>query len=86
MERKPKISPTHTFVFDDDDIEALDELSITTVIGEVTDSIRKRDLESTEVPRAEESAAAEGTKPKSPKPPEFDEEIMDLMREINDEK
>lgn len=39
MGGKPKISPRGTYVLDAADLEKLDELSLTSVIGEVTDAL-----------------------------------------------
>ena len=36
MNEKPKISPANTYVFDEDDIEQLDDLSLTSVIRDAS--------------------------------------------------
>lgn len=84
MEKKPKVTATDTFVFDDADIEAFDELSMTALLGEVTDSSRGP-------PRAQ--AADEKRRPgEAPKESdenvdfEFDPEIAALMNELDEKK
>jgi hypothetical protein len=36
MDKSPKISPTDTYIFDDEDIEQLDELSLTSVMRDAS--------------------------------------------------
>lgn len=43
---KPKVSPTHTYVFDHDDLEELDELSYTAIMGEVSTAFAAQQDES----------------------------------------
>lgn len=41
MSGRPKISDEGTFIFDKDDLEEFDALSLTSVIGDVTDSLKR---------------------------------------------
>lgn len=42
MDRKPKINPKATYVFDEGELDQLDELSLTSVIAEATHSLGER--------------------------------------------
>jgi hypothetical protein len=45
MDKKPKLSPNGTYVFDEDDIEQLDELSLTSVVKGLTETTPEDDPE-----------------------------------------
>lgn len=36
MDKKPKVSPSHTYILDEEDIEELDKLSLTSVVRSAT--------------------------------------------------
>ena len=63
MAEKQKISPTHTYVFDDSDLEQFDELSLSCVMEAVSESRIEQAVEQTdsdsesEVPAAPEAPA-----------------------------
>lgn len=87
MDKKPKISPTHTYLFDDDEIEEFDELSITALIGEVTSSF---DVPGARRKTDERSAGRKspGTDSRANETPtdECDADIVALMRELEEPK
>lgn len=88
MSKKTKISPTNTFILDDSDLEELDELSMTAIIGEVSDSFRRPKTptgsgQNESAPGSEDSAGGDGSDSKTDF--EYDPEIVALMRELDEE-
>lgn len=84
MSKKTKISPTNTFILDDSDLEELDELSMTAIIGEVTDSFgRPKTPTGTDRSAAPASGAGEGGGGRVEF--DYDPEIVALMRDLDDQ-
>jgi hypothetical protein len=66
---KPKVSPTHTYVFDNDDLEELDELSYTAIMSEVGTAL--------EAQLQDESSAGSQAGMGSPSENELAESVLD---------
>lgn len=60
MDKKPKISPTDTYIFDDEDIEHFDELSMTSVMRDVSNFQQQLAEQLEETGDADESSSGLG--------------------------
>lgn len=54
MADEPNINPAETYVLDDDELEELDQLSLTGVMRDVTGAVRQLEEESDETPKKDQ--------------------------------
>lgn len=64
MDRKPKISPNHTFIFDEDDLEELDELSLTFVMRDAAGAIKRLEGQEDENSGSADDSSVDPLEPK----------------------
>lgn len=61
MDSKPKISPDHTYVFDDSDLEQFDELSLSCVMEAVQQTDVEQDRSNSDAEAPEIAQAADSS-------------------------
>lgn len=70
MTGKPKVSPNDTYILDEDDVDALDDLSFTTILDDATDSLERATEAQSDSPEPADRPPSSGHQ---------DQEINDLI-------